>query len=48
MAFESLAITSTNAPLSHSSSEEETLYSCAVGIPSKTDERKLYSLKSWY
>ena len=48
MAFRSLASTSTNAPLSASSSEEETLYSCAVGIPSKTDKKKLTSLRSWY
>ena len=48
MASGSLASTSTNAPLSLSSSEEETLYSCAVGIPSKADEKKLTSLKSWY
>ena len=31
-----------------SSSEEETLYCCAVGIPSRMDEKKLNSLKSWY
>ena len=45
MASGSLASTSTNAPLSLSSSEEDTLYSCAVGIPSKTDEKKLTSLR---
>ena len=48
MAFGSLASTSTSVSLSPSSSEEETLYSCAVGIPSKTDEKKLISLRSWY
>ena len=42
MASRSLAGTSTNVPLSHSSSEEETLYSCVVGIPSKIDEKKTY------
>ena len=47
MAFDSLAGTSTNVPLSHSS-EEETLYSHAVDIPLKTDEKKLASLRSWY
>ena len=26
----------------------ETVYSCAVGIPSKTDERRLATLRSWY
>ena len=48
MASRSLAGISTSSPLSLSSSEEETLYSCAVGIPSKVDEKKLTSLKSWY
>ena len=48
IASRSLAGTSSSAPLSPSSSEEETLYSCAVGIPFKTDEKKLTSLKSWY
>ena len=48
MAFGSLASTSTSVPLSHSSSEEETLYSYVVGIPSKTNEKKLTSLRSWY
>ena len=48
MASGSLAGTSTNAPSSASSSEDETLYSCAVGIPSKTDKKKLTSLRSWY
>ena len=42
MASRSLTGTSTNVPLSHSSSEEETLYSCVVGIPSKIDEKKTY------
>ena len=28
--------------------EVETVYSCAVGIPSKTDERRLTTLRSWY
>jgi len=48
MAFGSLVGTSTSVPLSPSLSEEETLYSCAVGIPSKIDKKKLTSLKSWY
>ena len=48
MAYGSLAGTSTSAPLSASSSEEETLYSCAVGIPAKIDEKKLTSFRSWY
>ena len=48
MAFGSLAGTSTSVPLSHSLGEEETLYSCVVDIPSKTNEKKLTSLRSWY
>ena len=48
MASRSLAGTSTSVPLSPSSSEEETLYGCAVGIPSKTNKKKLTSFRSWY
>ena len=48
MASGSLTGTSTSAFLSPSSSEEETLYSYAVGIPSKTNEKKLTSLRSFY
>ena len=48
MASRSLAGTSTSVPLFASSSEEETVYCCAVGIPSRMDEKKLNSLKSWY
>ena len=44
----SLAGTSASVPSSTSSSEEEILYCCAVGVPSKTDESKLNSLRSWY
>ena len=47
-AFGSHIGTSTNAPLSSSSSEEETVFSCAVSVASKTDEKRLTSLKSWY
>ena len=35
-------------PSSTSSSEEETLYCYAVSIPSRTDEKKFDSLRSWY
>ena len=28
--------------------EVETVYSCAVGIPSKTSEQRLTSLRAWY
>ena len=40
--------TSTSIPLSPPSNEVETVYSCAVGIPSKTDDRKLGLLRKWY
>ena len=46
MASGSLVGTSTSVPMSPSASEEKTLYNCAVGIPSKTDEKKLTSLRS--
>ena len=40
--------TSTSIPLSPPLDEEETVYSCVVGIPSKTNEKRLTSLRSWY
>ena len=40
--------TSMSIPLSPPLDEEETVYNCAVGIPSKTDEKRLTSLRSWY
>ena len=48
MASGSLTSTSANAPSSTSSIEKETLYCCAVGIPSKIDEAKLNYLRRWY
>jgi len=48
MTSRSLAGTSTNAPLSTSPDEVETVYSCVVGIFSKTDEKRLTSLRNWY
>ena len=48
MASGSFAGPSTNAPSSSFSSEEETLYYFAIGIPSRTDEKKLNYLRSWY
>ena len=35
-------------PPSNPMDEEETVFSCAVGIHSKTDEQRLNNLKSWY
>ena len=44
----SQAGTSMNVPLSTTLDEVETMYSYAVGIHSKTDEKRLISLRSWY
>ena len=35
-------------PLSTSQDKVETVYSCAVGFPSKIDEKRLTSLRNWY
>ena len=48
VASESHVGTSTNAPSSTTPAKVETVYSCAVGVPSKSEERRLTSLKSWY
>ncbi|KAL4607506.1 hypothetical protein ACB092_09G179500 [Castanea dentata] len=48
MASRSHVGTSTSTPLSTTPDEVETVYSCAIGVPSKTDERRLTSLRSWY
>ena len=40
--------TSSSAPSSINPEEEETVYSCVVGVSSKTNERRLTSLRSWY
>ena len=48
MAFWLHVGTSTSAPLSTSPNEVETVYSYVVGISSKTDEKRLTSLRSWY
>ena len=40
--------TSTNVPSSPPLDEVETVYNYTVGIPSKTDERRLTTLRSWY
>ena len=35
-------------PLSRPLDKVETVYSCVVGIPSKTDEMRLTAFRSWY
>ena len=48
-ASRSQAGTLSNVPLSDTLDEEEvTVYSCAIEIPSKTDEQRLNNLKTWY
>ena len=42
------ASTSTSVPPSTDLDEVETVYSFAIGIHSKTDEKKPTSLRSWY
>ena len=45
----SQAGTSSNVPLSVPLDEEEVIvYSCAIDIPSKTDEQRLNNLRTWY
>ena len=39
---------SSNVPPSSPLDEEETVYSCAVGIHSKTSEQRLSNLRTWY
>ena len=40
---------STSAPSSIvQDEEEEVVYSCAIGVDSKTDDRKIELLKTWY
>ena len=47
--FESGSQTGTSAPSSTVQDEdEEVVYSCAIGIDSKTDDRKIELLKTWY
>ena len=40
--------TSTSIPSSPPLDEEEIVYSCATGIPFKTDEKRLTAFRSWY
>ena len=44
----SQAGSSSSVPSSNPTDEEETVFSCSVGVHSKTDEQRLNSLKSWY
>ena len=37
-----------SAPLSTPLDEVGTVYSCAIGVHSKTNEKRLASLRSWY
>ena len=46
---ESGSMAGTSAPSSTvQGEEEEVVYSCAIGVASKTDDRKLVLLKKWY
>ena len=38
----------TSAPSSTDKDEVEVVYSCAIGVVSKMDDRKLDLLKKWY
>ena len=40
--------TSSSVPSSSPLDEVETIYSCAIGISSKTSEQRLNNLRSWY
>ena len=44
----SKAGTSSNVPPSSPLDEEETIYSCAIGVHSKTNEQRLNNLRAWY
>ena len=47
--FESGSQARTSAPLSTvQDEEEEVVYSCAISVESKTDDRKIELLKTWY
>ena len=48
VAFGSQLGTSTNVPSSFPLDKVGTIYSCAIGVHSKTDEKRLTSLRSWY
>ena len=47
--FESESKAKTSAPSSTiQDEEEEVVYSCAIGVDSKIDDRKIQLLKTWY
>ena len=46
--FGSQAGTSTSVPPSTALEKVEAMYSCAVGVHSKTDEKRLTILRNWY
>ena len=47
--FESGSKAGTSTPSSTvQDEEEEVVYSCAIGVDSKTDDRKIELLKTWY
>ena len=46
--FESGSQAGTSAPSFAVQDEEEVVYSCAIGVDSKTDDRKIELLKTWY
>ena len=48
VAFGSQAGTLTSVPPSSPLDEVETVYSCAVGVHSKTNEQTLNNLRMWY
>ena len=48
MRSESSSKAGTSAPSSTDTDEVKVVYSCAIGVVSKTDDRKLDLLKKWY
>ena len=48
MRYESGSKAGMSAPLSTDKDEVEVVYSCAIGVVSKMDDRKLDLLKKWY
>ena len=46
--FRSRAGTSTSVPPSSPLDEVKTIYTCAIGVPSKKNEQRLNNLRTWY